>query len=240
MVVAVAVIPIAAVVLCARGETPLFPEPSAALDQRGCHSASYIEAQMDTLAHQAETGDAVAAYKLSFLYSHGNIHLRNGDKAQAFLVKAAEGGFPPAEAQRAEYYFVTYGKPDPNVRGAGFVTCGGHLEDYAKWLQRAAEHGYYVSQRELSQHYKEGSCGFPVDAVEAYKWATIGGDHSEPPSVAKELKMTEEQVTEAHKRVAAWKGAPHEDFDRVLFGLEWDGGSFCCTYETCDAARMFE
>jgi TPR repeat protein len=215
-------------------DTAVTPEPSAALDKHGCHSREYIAAQMEEFGKQAARGDAAAAYKLSFMYRHGQI--RDKAKSHAFLVQAAEGGIPEAEYGLGMFYFFTYSKPAPTDRT--YSVCVEHADDIAKWLKRAAEHGEYNAQLALAESYMKGDCGFPLDPVEAYKWAVLGG--SDTASYATILKMTPDQIAAARERAAAWSGPPHK-LETDLHGLEWKESDVCCAYEhTCDNYYMIQ
>ena len=87
-----------------------------------------------------------------------------------------------------------------------YYTGTGVTLDYseaAKWVQRAAAHGYARAQVDLGYLYEQGK-GVPLDYVSAYTWyklAAAGGD-SRGSERMKNLSrvMTQKQISEASNR----------------------------------------
>jgi len=78
----------------------------------------------------------------------------------------------------------------------------------AKWYKKAAEHvpdlnGASQGRTHLGMLYLDGR-GVPRDDVQAYMWFRLG--NSEPNLSLAKARMTSEQILEAERFAAEWKG----------------------------------
>jgi TPR repeat protein len=95
--------------------------------------------------------------------------------------------------------------------GLMYLAGQGVNQDYgqaAKWFRKAAEQGYVYAQSILGFMYGTGE-GVPTDYVAAYLWlslaAAAGDDDASAYRDFMEKGMAPEQVTEARRRLNAWK-----------------------------------
>ena len=165
------------------------------------------------LATAAQFGDTASQYKLGEMYFSGREVPENTAAAAVWFKKAADKDYAEAEFGLGEIYYAD-----------------GASQDYtaaAEWFRKAADQGYGLAQNFLGGMYDKGQ-GVPQDAVQAYTWldlattATTGqiwGDGFTRERDALAGKMTADQITEARKRVAAWKPAPVTTNQQVTAGL---------------------
>jgi hypothetical protein len=84
----------------------------------------------------------------------------------------------------------------------------------ARWLGLAANQGHSRAQNSLSTFYYAG-VGVERDLAEAWKWLTLSADRLKGQGrrialenrAVFEREMTAAQLTEANRRVAAWRGS---------------------------------
>ncbi|HAG12736.1 MAG TPA: hypothetical protein DCG49_02610 [Ruminococcus sp.] len=114
-------------------------------------------AELEAHAAKDECG---AVMQLGFRYHFGLLGAEQDyEKAYGYLKKAAELGAQDAQALLAGYY----------VNDTGVLP-----HDAAKCLELltiAAENGSWKAMEALTNGYREGSDGFPVDHEKAYAWA---------------------------------------------------------------------
>lgn len=161
-----------------------------------------------TLKADAENGDADAQAKLGDVY-RGKLDSEN---ALLWYRKAAAQGVAHAqsEAGRILIGFANSPLAKPAVKVE-------HGEEAIQWLLQAANQGEQAAQLGLGRQFESGKF-IKQDQVEAYKWFTLAAKDGNP-LIPKELeakwardaiilKLSQEQIAEGQKRVAAF--APHQ------------------------------
>jgi TPR repeat protein len=153
------------------------------------------------LRKSAEQGLAYAQYDLSVAYAMGRGVAKDEAEQVRWDRKAAEQGFAPAQHNLGSWY----------INGTRGVT-----KDEAegiRWFRKAAEQGWVPSQGALAAAYIQGK-GVPKDLVEAYMWATIGMEGTQPGPVRLQTArardefaklMTQAQVEQASQLAREWK-----------------------------------
>jgi uncharacterized protein len=147
----------------------------------------------------ADAGNVRAQFMMGTIFEQGlGVH-KDLSAAARWYRAAADGG--NASAQYNLGVFYQFGK------GVGKDSTVA-----AKLLWQAAEQGHGRAQNNLSTFYFTG-VGVPQDLVEAWKWLTLSADRLK--GQARELvlgnrrvieeKLKPEQLTDAKRRVAAWR-----------------------------------
>ncbi len=150
--------------------------------------------EVKALEQMAEAGDPVEKYNLARKFRDGDTVPRDPTNAVRWLRKSAEAGYA-----KAQYHL-----------GLAYEDADGVAKDLAeavKWHLKAAEQDNAKAQERLGLMYWKGE-GIAKDLVAAYKWlslAAAGGEGKAAKSLKKlELSMTQQQVAEAKKQVAAF------------------------------------
>ena len=80
----------------------------------------------------------------------------------------------------------------------------------AHWFYKAASHGLPIAQYVMGGMYAEGK-GVKQDSIEALKWLRLAQQGDYAPAAPKgtdlEKTMTQEQIRQAEKQIAAFKSA---------------------------------
>ena len=143
----------------------------------------------------AERGDAIAQYNLGLMYLAGQGVNQDYGQAAKWFRKAAEQGDAPAQYNLGLIYQGGQSVKQDSVEAA-------------MWYRKAAEQGYVYAQSILGFMYGTGE-GVPTDYVAAYLWlslaAAAGDDDASAYRDFMEKGMAPEQVTEARRRLNAWK-----------------------------------
>jgi len=171
--------------------------------------------QISTLAQQppppleqikiaADAGNPAAQDKMGTTYDQAN--------AEIWFRKAAEQGYVHSEGQLGNRLLMRsqlFIGVKPEARAA-------IANEGIKWATLAANQGDKQGQANLAQIYLEGKWA-KQDLIEAYKWGDLSDKNPSPDFIvfsgrsfrdAAILKMNADQITEAHKRVAAF--TPHK------------------------------
>jgi len=168
-----------------------------------CAWAQSPVSTLEQIKIAADAGDPAAQDKMAE---------RDSANAESWYRKAAVQGYVHAQGKLGDLLFLrtrlTIGVK-PEVR----VATG---EESIKWATLAANQGDKQGQATLAQAYLEGNL-VQQDLIEAYKWGELSAKNPSPEFVLftgaftrdkAVLKMTAEQIEEAHKRVAAF--VPHQ------------------------------
>lgn len=121
------------------------------------YRAGDFEIARNILARLAETGDALAQYRLAHMAIEGKGGDRDAAFAAGWLEKSAEQGNTDAQAMLGHFYLQGAGGVEPDAATA------------AHWLTRAAEKGNANAQYQLGLLYRRGA-GVPADPVAALTW----------------------------------------------------------------------
>lgn len=156
----------------------------------------------------AEAGDAAAQCRLAgeFMF-HGDF-----SKAELWYRKSAAQGYAPAQGKLGD---ILLGRARWCVAAKpGLAEAVG--SEAVEWLTMAADQGNTMGQADLAGLYFKGEF-VKADLLEAYKWGDLASSEGSPFDTysalgrsvrdATILKMTQEQLAEAKRRVAAF--APH-------------------------------
>lgn len=153
------------------------------------------------LEEAAERGDIRSRHLLGVVYSNGYADVQvDKARAAAHFRIAAEAGFAGAQNNLGFFLF----------EGSGVEK---NIPEAVYWITRAAEQGEPFAYSSLGEMRFEGG-GFPPDDVETFKWLQLAVKHM--PSGASRnydvdllakvtARMTDAQLAEANKRVAAWR-----------------------------------
>lgn len=121
------------------------------------YRAGDFKTARNILARLAETGDALAQYRLAHMAIEGKGGDRDAAFAAGWLEKSAEQGNTDAQAMLGRFYLQGAGGVEPDAATA------------AHWLTRAAEKGNANAQYQLGLLYRRGA-GVPADPVAALTW----------------------------------------------------------------------
>ena len=150
---------------------------------------------MRELRPLAERGLAAAQFNLGLLYANGQGLPKDDAQARQWWEKAAVQGH--AEAQANLGVLLVYARGGP--------------QDYKMavyWLRLSANQGNDLAQRKLGLMYERGD-GVPQDYVQAYMWYKLGAASGVKAGIvlldALAIRMTSDQLVEAHKLVREWK-----------------------------------
>ena len=142
----------------------------------------------------AANGDAIAQFKLGFMYYRGNGVQQDYKEAASWYRKAAEQGNAPAQFYLGQMHDIGKGVPQD-------------YQEASSWYRKAAEQGDAMAQLYLGFLYDHGQ-GVPVDMVQAYKWyslAAVTGNEIAPKN--KEIiaaRMTKNKIKEAQAMADEW------------------------------------
>ena len=141
-----------------------------------------------TLQQQAKAGDAQAMFRLS-------LTLRDDTEAAAWLRKAANRGFAPAQNNLGVKYNKGQGVPQDN-------------KEAVKWWRLSAEQGHASAQYNLGRSYEQG-LGVLQDYVLAHMWVNLAASNGEEDAIEKrnmvEKEMTPQQIEKAKEMARNWK-----------------------------------
>ena len=148
-------------------------------DRRGTHT-------------EAEKGGLDAQLNLGLDEEMFTVHTNEGI---AWIRKAANAGYAPAQLQLGSFYYRGGGLHEDHVEGA-------------IWTRKAAEQGYAEAQSQLGMSYFQGD-GVTQDDVEAYKWISLaeaqGYKRREVSLSSLESIMTPEQIARGQQMVRDFK-----------------------------------
>jgi len=143
----------------------------------------------------AKQGHAGAQYQLGLLYANGQGVPKDDVQARQWYEKAAVQGHAEAQVNLGSLY--DYGRGVPQ-----------DFKLAAKWYRRSADQGNELAQRRLGLLYERGD-GVPQDYVQAYMWYRLGAAKGGASAVRMRdelaVRMTSDQIAEAHKLVKEWK-----------------------------------
>lgn len=174
---------------------PFRYEIGTGVEQDYCQAARWFR-------KAAEQEYPAAQWSLGILYHNGQGVAQNYYEAARWCRRAAEHGVVDAQFNLANMYF----------HGQGM------MRDYAeamRWHHRAAEQGNMYAQYLLGIAFKIGE-GVPQDLVFAHKWLNLAGRRPKKARRIKpdaESKMSQEQVTEAHRLAREWIQELMRDFE---------------------------
>ena len=162
------------------------------------------ELNVTGLRELAEDGNAGAQTELGERYNSGSTGVdRNYTEAVVWFQRAAEQGFPPAQAAVGRAYYYGQGVPQDNraaltwyrlaaeqgyapaqfrlgsVHANGVGEVRRNDEEAARWYSLAADQGYAAAQHNLGVMYLDGR-GRPQDSVAAVRWIRRAADLGEP------------------------------------------------------------
>ena len=153
------------------------------------------KAQTSTsLIKAAELGDAVAQFRLGWMYANGKGVPQDDKEAVKWYQKSAEQGFSKAQYNLGLMYNKGKGVPRD-------------YKEAVKWHRKAAEQGLVVAQFFLGLQYSLGH-GVPEDMVSAYAWFNVasanGNENASEQRDDHARVMTPEQIAEAQKLSKVW------------------------------------
>jgi TPR repeat protein len=132
---------------------------------------------------------------------------QNDRDALAWYRKAADHGSPAGQRAVGDFY----------LKGRAVAADAGEAQ---RWYQRAANGDDIRAQYELGQLYFNGT-GVRRDYVSAYVWFSLAATQAPLEDNRKGLielrdiaavRMTADELSEAQRRVAAWKPSPALEF----------------------------
>ena len=155
---------------------------------------------VDWFRRAAAQAYAPAEFQMGLIYDFGFGVVQSDSEALAWYRKAATHGSAPGQRTLADFYRKGRSVPaDP--------------AEALRWYQRAAEADDIRAQYQLGDMYFNAS-GVARDYSSAYVWFSIAASQAPLLDNRKQLielrniaavRMTPEAVTEAERRVAAWK-----------------------------------
>jgi hypothetical protein len=208
--------------------TVALPSPAPSAPPAGAVEPSDPKALAQWLAPRAESGDAVAQYRLGTLYALGKGVDKDYARAAPLLRAAAESGLAEAEydygvlcengygvARDAVEALAWYRKAAAQGNASAALALGyayakgiggeRDMGDAAQWFRRAAELGLVDAQYNLAFLYEHGE-GVAKSEIDAYAWYTLAassGDAGAARGVERLGKtLTAQQVKAAEARVA--------------------------------------
>jgi TPR repeat protein len=177
----------------------ILPLVACLLIATGCDDAfiglQETKAQTSTsLIKAAELGDAVAQFRLGWMYANGKGVPQDDKEAVKWYQKSAEQGFAKAQTNLGWMYANGRGVPQD-------------YKEAVKWFRKAAEKGHVEAQYSLGKTYEAG-IGVLKDKVNSYAWYNVSSANGEydaaelRDAIAKE--MTPKQIAEARQLSKVW------------------------------------
>ena len=160
------------------------------LPQGGCSENRQSRNFRRTL-EDANTGNAIASYRLARMYDHGEGAPEDDVEAVKWYRVAAQQGHPSAQYYLGVMHDKGHGVPEDATEAI-------------KWYRLAAQQGDWEAIVTVAGMYANGK-GVPEDDVEAYAWYLVLHEsrqlswHRDIIAKQKE-RLTAEQLTEAQKR----------------------------------------
>jgi TPR repeat protein len=150
---------IVAILFCVFESKAQEPTKTAVVDEKPA------EISVDALHLKAESGDAVAQFKLGVCYADGEGVKKDEAEAVKWYRKAADRGNAEAQSKLGLCY----------ANGQGLVKDNAEA---VKWYRLAAEQGLAVAQYSLGHSYYHGR-GVKKNAVEAVKWYRLAAEQGD-------------------------------------------------------------
>ena len=213
----------------------ILPLVACLLIATGCDDAfiglQETKAQTSTsLIKAAELGDAVAQFRLGWMYANGKGVPQDDKEAVKWYQKSAEQGFAKAQTNLGWMYANGRGVPQDYKEAVKWFRKAaekGHVEaqfnlggmyalgegvtrdakEGVKWFRKAAEKGHVEAQYSLGKTYEAG-IGVLKDKVNSYAWYNVSSANGEydaaelRDAIAKE--MTPKQIAEARQLSKVW------------------------------------
>jgi TPR repeat protein len=181
----------------------------------------------------AEKGNINAMSQLGWMYSHAQGTPLNGQEAVRWLRQAADKNYPPAEYYLGAVLLNGLGVPKDYAQAAVWMRKAadqgvpeamsdlGYLYDQGfgvpknpyeanNWYRKAAEKGNPMAEANLASSYYLGT-GIAQNFVEAYFWYQLakanGFTLSRPGLEALPERLSQQQLADGQRRVAAWVNA---------------------------------
>jgi hypothetical protein len=165
-------------------------------------SAQSAATTLEQIKIAADAGDPAAQVEMG---------VKDPANAEMWYRKAADQGFVPAQGKLGDLLLLR----SRSTIGASPEAQAALADETVKWVTLAATQGDKQGEADMAQICLEGKLVKP-DLIEAYKWGELAAENPSPEfiffsgaSTRNEaiLKMNEDQIAEARRRVAAFK--PH-------------------------------
>ena len=149
----------------------------------------------------ADQGYAFAQYSLGMVYSDGRGVPQDFKEAVRWYRLAADQGDVGAQYILGEMYDPFFSAVSSGVQR--------DAKEAARWYRLAADQGDATAQFMLGMKYSNG-LGVPQDYILAHMWFNLAGASGQKPAAITNrdniaLKMTPEQIAEAHRLAREWK-----------------------------------
>lgn len=169
---------IVAILFCVFESKAQEPTKTAVVDE------TPAEISVDALRLKAESGDAVAQFKLGVCYAKGEGVKKDEAEAVKWFSKAAEQGDTEAQIRLGKCYYQGKGVKKNAIEAV-------------KWWHTAAEQGNASAQHLLGISYQTGE-GVVKNDIEGYKWWLLAVAHGDD-SAKKGISSVEKQLSSAQR-----------------------------------------
>ena len=167
------------------------------------YNAGNFEEAVKWYRKAAEQGDAVAQYKLAWMYENGEGVTQDTAEAVRRWHKAAEQGYAFAQGNLGAVYNNGYGVTQDDAKAA-------------KWYRKAAEQGDASAQSSLGWMYENGT-GVLQDTIAAHMWFNIAAANGNKGAVKNRdiaaKKLSSSDIVEAQKRAKRCMSSGYKDCD---------------------------